>query len=76
MKFKRKQIKKTDEANNTTIESFYILVWTSTFLLFSYIHIKLSLKQQIVYKQRAIRMVIVKVILGSNNLAMSKKVKA
>ena len=75
MRFKRKQIKKVDEANNATIESFYILVWISIFLLVSYAHIKTitSLKQQLVNKQRAIRMLTVKEILGSNNPVMSKK---
>ena len=75
MKFEEKQIKKADEANKITILSFFIPVQTLIVLLVSCVHIKTTLSKQLVYKQPAVRMLIVKQLLGPKHFVLGKNVK-
>ena len=73
MRFEGK-LKKAYEANKTTIASFSFLVRALIVLLVTNT-CKLALKQQLVYKQPTVRMLIVKQLLGPNYLVISKNLK-
>ena len=46
------------------LASFFIVVCALLVLLVGYVHIKLALKQQLVYRQPGVRMLIAKQLLG------------